>query len=97
MVAKRRGAPVALLNPGTFTPSFIAPLVPLGAPPVQVSFQVTLTDNLGTSTDSVTVTVQSSLDTVTINTVNFRNTPRGGGKLNITTTSSDPKATLSVE
>jgi hypothetical protein len=102
------GPLVALAFADTLAPTFTAPEVtPVGAPPIQLTFQLSVTDAFGTSTSSVNVTVVSVTDAVTAAAV-WRGPRAGGGKgkgvggqkggkLSVTATSSVVSATVNLD
>lgn len=92
-------AGIVLTNANTLTPSFNAP-IPAGGTPMTLTFQLTVTDNIGAGTDEVVVTVNPAGDTVNIATATWslQSSKRGQsfGKLAVTATSTDPTAILEL-
>jgi len=88
------GPPVTLTNANSLIASFVTP-----ASPTTLSFTLTATDNIGSGSDTVNVTVLTPNDTVVITAATWvtQNGKRGPfGKLNVTATTSDPTAVLSL-
>lgn len=88
------GPTVTLTNANSLIASFVTP-----ASPTTLSFTLTATDNIGTGSDTVNVTVLTPNDTVQITAATWvtQNGKRGPfGKLNVTATTSDPTAVLSL-
>lgn len=89
------GAPTVILgNPNSLITSFTAP-----AGPTTLTFTLTATDNIGTGSDTVVITVVPAADVVSIVTATWatQNGKRGSfGKLNVTATTNDPPASLSL-
>jgi len=85
---------VTLTDPSSLVTTFTAPAAP-GA----LTFTLTATDNFGPASDTVNVNVLTPADIVQITVATWatQNGKRGGfGKLNVTATSSDPTAILSL-
>jgi hypothetical protein len=86
---------VTLFNTDTLTPFFVAPAVVFGGAPTSLTFVVSASDQFGTSTATVNVTVVGATDLVTATAV-WRAPVAGkgnrvgqkGGKLTVTATSS---------
>ncbi|MFZ2199144.1 MAG: hypothetical protein WAV13_15510, partial [Thermodesulfovibrionales bacterium] len=88
------GPTVALAAENTFAPSFTAPAVLPGLPPVVLTFTLTVSDQFGSSSSSVTVTVMAIADTVVITSAAWRDLK--GGRLDVVATTNSPAATLTV-
>jgi hypothetical protein len=93
------GVPLSGFN--TLSPQFTAPSIPPGGAAQQLTFQLKVTDQFGTGTDSVTVTVQSQTDFVSITAATWTLTTGGRagftGKLTVTAISNNPGAFLNIE
>jgi hypothetical protein len=85
---------------GVFNPaslSFSAPTILPGEVPAVLTFQLTVTDQFGTSApDTVTVTVLPTADTLTATATWRPGLRRQGNRLNVTATSTAPTANLVV-
>jgi K319-like protein len=100
------GPTVTLVNPTTLTPTFTAPNVNT---PTPLTFALTVTDQFGSTSSSVIVTLIKAADTVTWGASTWRpgttnvqkngNPPknRNAGKLSLAATSTDPSAILTVD
>jgi K319-like protein len=63
IVWEQTGGPaVTLFSGDTLTPTFVAPAVPFGTGPVSLAFQITATDQFGSSSAMVNVTVVGATD-----------------------------------
>jgi len=56
------GPSVTLFDADTLTPGFVAPAVAFGAPAISLAFQITATDQFGSSSATVNVTVVGATD-----------------------------------
>jgi hypothetical protein len=99
------GPAVTLFGADTLTPSFVAPAVAFGGAQISLAFQITATDQFGSSIATVNVTVVGATDLLTA-TATWRAPVVGkgnrvgqkGGKLTVTATSSviSPSVDLTV-
>ncbi|MBI4537616.1 MAG: hypothetical protein HY712_06635 [candidate division NC10 bacterium] len=88
------GAPVTLTNAASLSASFTAPNTPQA-----LTFALAATDDIGTGSDTVNITVLAPTETIQFTTAiwNVQRGRRGGfGRLQVTATSSDPTAILSL-
>jgi len=88
------GPAVALSSANSFSPGFTAPLILPGLPPVVLSFTMTVTDQFGSGSSSVSVTVMSLADSVVIASAEW--TDIKGGRLDVVATTNAPAALLTV-
>jgi hypothetical protein len=90
------GQGVALTGQNTSTVSFTVPIVAPNTPAQVLTFQLAVSDQFGTGTDTVNITVRPLTDTLTA-TANWRPAAKKSGfKLNVTATSTIPTANLTV-
>jgi hypothetical protein len=88
------GVPLTAFN--TLSPSFTAPIVLPGLPDQVLTFQLTVTDQFGSHSASMTVTVKAATDTVTIIAAIWRATAKGG-TLTVNAQSTSAAAVLTAD
>jgi hypothetical protein len=89
------GPAVGIDDPNAAAITFTAPTVPVGSPPITLTFQLAVSDGITSPdpTDTVTVTVRPAGDTVTITAATFR---VRRGVLTVTATSTNPTAIMNL-
>jgi hypothetical protein len=90
------GQGVSPTGANTATLSFTAPFVPPNSPPQTLTFQLAVSDQFGTGTDTVNVKVLALTDTLTATATWRPAAKKSGFKLNVTATSTIPTANLTV-